>query len=304
MHIVIMNLSHDGLMRSILNTVVEFGLVQVPVKVYAATGSHDRAMRQYHADDGGRIRYEKVCELDNNPIDADDIRKGVEDRDGNVVLLEDTDLDTLPVPSSKVVEVLAFVAEDQIDPIYYDRSYYLGPGAEGTAPYLVLRDAMAEKGLAALATITLRQRESLAVIRPDGEVLVLERLLWADEVRPSEVTGLDAKVDKAELEMAHLLINARTGEWDPSQYSDEYQKALDELVDAKHEGRPAPKGKPKPQAKVTNILEALQKSLEQADPGRKPPATARKQAAKKPAKKAARKTAAKKTAKTTRRTSS
>lgn len=280
-----------------LNTTIEMGLVRIPVKVYAATGSHDRTMRQFHADDGGRIRYEKVCELDDEPVDADEIRKGIEDRDGNVVLLDDDDLAKLPVRSSKHVDVLAFIPEGQIDPIFYDKAYYLGPGNEGTAPYLVLRDAMVEKGLVALVTITLRQRESLAVIRPAGNVLVLDRLLWADEVRIPEITGADAKVDKAELDMAHLLIDTRTGDWDPEQYTDEYQEALDELIEAKAEGRPAPKGKTERPAKVTNILEALQKSVEAADPGRKPPATARKRTAKKAAKKATRRAPAKKTTK-------
>ncbi|GAA2124192.1 non-homologous end joining protein Ku [Glycomyces algeriensis] len=280
-----------------LNTTIEMGLVRIPVKVYAATGSHDRAMRQFHADDGGRIRYEKVCELDDEPVDADEIRKGVEDGDGNLVLLDEDDLASLPVRSSKHVDVLMFVKEGQVDPILYDKAYYLGPGAEGTGPYLVLRDAMAEKGLVALVTITLRQRESLAIIRPAGEVLVLDRLLWADEVRIPEITGADAKADKAELEMAQMLIDMRTGDWDPEQYSDEYQAALDELIEAKAAGRPVPKGKPKPQAKVTNILDALQRSVEAADPGRKPPATARKRTAKKAAKKATRRTAAKKTTK-------
>lgn len=280
-----------------LNTTIEMGLVRIPVKVYAATGSHDRTMRQFHAQDAGRIRYEKVCELDDEPVDADDIRKGIEDRDGNVVLLEDQDLASLPVRSSKHVDVLAFVAEDRIDPIYYDKAYYLGPGAEGVDPFLLLRDALLEKGLAALVTITLRQRESLAVIRPYGQVLVLDRLLWADEVRLPDADLPKDAVDASELELAQLLINAKTGDWDPTQYADEYQKALDELIEAKHEGRPAPKGKPQAPAKVTNIMDALQKSLEQAEPGRKPPSTARKASAKKAAKKATRKAPAKKTAK-------
>jgi DNA end-binding protein Ku len=276
-----------------LNTTIEMGLVRIPVKVYAATGSHDRTMRQFHAQDAGRIRYEKVCELDDEPVNADDIRKGIEDRDGNVILLEDDDLASLPVRSSKHVDVHAFIAPGQIDPIYYDKAYYLGPGAEGTAPYLLLRDSMIEKNLVALVTITLRQRETLAVIRPHDEVLVLERLLWADEVRVPEADLPKDAVDASELELAQLLINAKTGDWDPTQYADEYQKALDELIEAKHEGRPAPKGKPQAPAKVTNIMDALQKSLEQAEPGRKPPATARKASAKKAAKKAARKAPAK-----------
>lgn len=281
-----------------LNTTIEMGLVRIPVKVYAATGSHDRQLRQFHVADAGRIRYEKVCELDDKPVTADDIRKGVEDQDGHVILLEDSDLESLPVRSSKHVDVLAFVAEAQIDPVFYDKAYYLGPGTNGVEPYLVLRDAMVEKGLVALVTITLRQRESLAVIRPHGNALVLDRLLWADEVRVPEVTGADATVDQAELDMAHMLIDMRTGDWDPEQYADEYQRALDELIEAKAEGREAPKAKRERRPKVTSIMDALERSVAEIDPDKlpKPPATARK-SAKKAAKRTPRKTTAKQTAK-------
>lgn len=281
-----------------LNTTIEMGLVRIPVKVYAATGTHDRQLRQFHVTDAGRIRYEKVCELDDKPVNADDIRKGVEDRDGHVVLLDDSDLESLPVRSSKHVDVLGFVPERAIDPIYYDKAYYLGPGgADGVDPYLVLRDAMIEKGLVALVTITLRQRESLAVIRPHGKVLVLDRLLWADEVRAPELTGADAKVDQEELAMAHMLIDMRSGDWDPEQYADEYQAALDELIEAKAAGREAPKIEPESRPKVTSIMDALQKSIEQGTPDRPPPATARKATAKKATKKATRKPTAKKSVK-------
>jgi hypothetical protein len=133
-------------MRSILNTTLSWGLVRIPVKVYTATSTHDRDLHQYHRDDGGRIRYEKVCELDDEPVPSKEITKGVEDRDGNLVIIEDDELENPPV-TSKVIETLTFVPNEQIDTIYYEKSYYLGPGEGGTEPYIVLRDALTEKDL-------------------------------------------------------------------------------------------------------------------------------------------------------------
>ena len=283
-------------MRSILNTTLTFGMVRIPVKLYAATSSHDLALHQFHEPDAGRIRYEKVCELDDEPVPAREIVKGWETDDGELVVLGDEDLANLPVASAKQIEVLRFVPDEQIDPIYYERSYYLGPGSGGAEPYIMLRDALLDRGKTAIVTLTIRQRESLAALRPRDGVLVLNTMLWADEITPPETAGLGGEAEQAELEMAHLLIDARSGDWDPEKYADEYQAALLELIDAKAEGRPAPKAAPAPKAKVINLLDALQRSVEEAAPDRLPPKTARKAAKKKAAKKTTRKTAAKKSA--------
>jgi DNA end-binding protein Ku len=298
-HTMHVSLSHDeGMaMRSILNTVLEVGLVTVPVKVFAATSSHDRNLHQYHQEDGGRIRYEKICDVEEAPVPADEIRRGHERSDGNLVLLEKADFEELPV-SSKLIETLKFVPPEQVDPIYFEKSYYLGPGKDGTKPYIVLRDALAESGLVALVAFTMRERECLATIRPHGDVLVLETMLWADEVRVPEADLPKDAVDASELALAQILIDAKTGDWHPEEYSDEYQKALDELIEAKAEGREAPKAKRERRPKVTSIMDALERSVAEIDPDKlpKPPATARK-SAKKAAKRTPRKTAAKKTAK-------
>jgi DNA end-binding protein Ku len=272
-------------------------MVRIPVKVFAATSTHDRDLHQYHRDDAGRIRYEKVCELDDEPVASSEIVKGVEDRDGNLVVLEDDELENLPV-TSKVIETLAFVPNEQIDTILYEKSYYLGAGEGGTEPYIVLRDALTEKGLIAIVAFTMRQRESLAAVRPHGDVLVLTTMLWADEVRvPNADLPADA-VDSAELELAQLLINAKTGDWEPEQYSDDYQVALDELIEAKAAGREAPKAKRERRPKVTSIMDALQKSVAELNPDKLPaPKKTARKSAKKAAKRSARKTPAKKTAK-------
>ncbi|GAB3649843.1 Ku protein [Glycomyces tarimensis] len=278
-------------MRSILNTTITFGMVRVPVKLYAATGSHDLVLHQYHSADAGRIRYERVCELEDEPVPSEEIVKGLETEEGELVFLDDEDLKNLPVSSSKQIEVLTFVPDDQIDPIYYERSYYLGPGTGGADPYIVLREAMLEKQKIAIARLTMRQRESLAALRPRDGILVLDTMLWADELHMPETSGAGAEIAEAELEMAGILIEAGSGDWEPEQYADEYQEALRELINAKQHGRPAPKAPQEPKAKVINLMDALQKSVERVDPDRLPPA-------KKSARKAAKKTAKKATQKT------
>jgi DNA end-binding protein Ku len=274
-----MNVGHDGCMRSILNTEISFGLVRVPVRVFAATASHDRPMHQYHAKDAGRIRYERICEVEDAPVPNEEISRGVEDRDGNIVFIDDEELEALPV-SSRLIEVQQFVPGAQIDPIFYEKSYYLGPN-QAAESYIVLRDALAQSGLVALATVTMRQRESLAAIRPHGDVLVMETMLWADEVRLPELDVAPA-IKQGERDLAALLIDAQTGDWHPEEYADDYQAALDALIEAKAEGREAPKAPKERRPKVADLMEALQRSVAEVDPDRlpKPKKSARKTAKK------------------------
>jgi DNA end-binding protein Ku len=285
-----MNVGHDGCMRSILNTEISFGLVRVPVRVFAATASHDRPMHQYHANDAGRIRYERICEVEDAPVPNEEIARGVEDRDGNIVFIDDEELEALPV-SSRVIEVQQFVPGAQIDPIFYEKSYYLGLGPKQAAAesYIVLRDSLAQSGLVALATVTMRQRESLAAIRPHGDVLVMETMLWADEVRLPELDVAPA-IKQGERELAALLIDAQTGDWHPEEYDDNYQAALDALIEAKAEGREAPRAPKERRPKVADLMEALQRSVAEVDPDRLPaPKKAARKSAKKASKRAPRK---------------
>lgn len=268
-------------MRSILNTSLSIGMVSIPVKVYSATSSHDLALHQFHEADAGRIRYRKVCEIDDDPVPDEEIIKGVETETG-LAVVDDDDLAGLPV-TSKIIEVAAFVPAEQVDPVYYEKSYYLGPGDGGSKSFALLREAMAQAGRVALAQFTMRQRQSLATIRPYEDTLVLDTLAWADEVRIPDLKLPDTIVE-AELEMAKMLIDASSGDWDPEPYTDAYQQALAELIDAKAHGRKAPAPAKERKATVTSIMDALEQSLAQA--GKQPP----------PPKKAARKRAAKKTA--------
>ncbi|MCC3765141.1 Ku protein [Glycomyces sp. TRM65418] len=264
------------------NGVIAFGMVSIPVSLRAATDSHDIGLHQYHAADGGRIRYRKVCELDDEAVEPEDVVRGLVTEDGELVLIDEDDLADLPVSSSKTIEVVQFVESRQIDPIYYEKSYYAEPGKGASKPYVLLREALLGSGKIAVVRVTLRRRETLAALQPRDEVLVLHTMMWPDEILPPEVSGLDGEAEKTELQVAATLIDAMTGDFRPEEYSDAYQEALRDLIEAKKEG----------------LMDALQKSLETKEGKRRPAkkaarkATARKTTAKKStAKKAAKKTA-------------
>lgn len=279
---------------------IAFGLVAIPIKLTSATSSHDIALHQYHAADGGRIRYWKVCELEEEPVEPDEIVKGVE-TDAEIVLLDDDDLADLPVSTSKTIEVVEFVPASEIDPILYEKAYYLEPDkAAGIRPYVLLREALVEKDRIAIVKITLRRRESLAALRPRGQTLMLHTMLWPDEIRTAQTAGLDAEARRQELDLAGTLIDAMSKDaFDPEQYSDDYQEALRAAIDAKAHGRPIAKaGKVAPRAGVFDLMDALAKSVDQAGSGKRAAKkTARKATAKQTEKQTARKSAAKKTAK-------
>ncbi|MDA1364359.1 Ku protein [Glycomyces algeriensis] len=283
-------------MPAIWTGVIAFGLVSIPVSLRSATSSHDVSMHQYHASDGGRIRYQKVCELDDEVVPPEDIVKGVDHESGETVLIADDELDDLPVSSSKTIEVVQFVSGDQIDPIHYERSYYADPGKAAAKPYVLLREALLDSGKIAIVKVALRRRESLAALRPRDDVLVLHTMLWPDEIRRPEVGGLEGEARKQELEMAATLIDTMTGDFDPEEYEDAYQEALRALIDAKARGRKTPSKSKKeaPKAKVINLMDALQKSVEAKEGGRRPAKKAAKKTAKKTAKKAAKKSAPRK----------
>jgi DNA end-binding protein Ku len=285
-------------MPALWNGVIAFGLVSIPVSLRAATSSHDLSLHQYHAADGGRIRYQKVCEIDDEPVPPEEIVKGAETDDGNLVFLDDDDLADLPVSSSKMIEVLEFVPGSQIDPIHYERSYYAEPGKAGAKPYVLLREALLDSGKIAIVKVTLRRRESLAVLRPREELLIVHTMLWPDEIRKPEFSGLDTEARKAELQMAGTLIDSMSGEFDPEEYSDAYQEALQATIDAKKSGRSVAKAKKaEPMATVINLMDALERSVEATkSTGKRPATPTAKKTAKKAAKKATpRKQAAKKT---------
>jgi DNA end-binding protein Ku len=298
---------HPGVMRAIWKGAVSFGLVSVPVKLYSATESKDISFRQVHAKDGGRIKYQRICSLDGEEVAFADIAKGYETEDGEMVILDDSDLADLPATSSREISVEKFVPSEQIDPMLFEKSYYLEPEKTGAKPYALLRQALVDADRMALVTVSLRNRMSLAVLRVRDDVIVLQTMMWPDEIREPDFGSADVENAKpAEVKMATMLVETLAGDFDPGEFEDDYREAVEALVKAKIEGgevKAAPAAK-KTGGEVVDLLAALQRSVDAAKSARgetaAAPKTAKKtggSAAKKTAKKTTAKKAAKKTAK-------
>jgi DNA end-binding protein Ku len=292
-------------MRAIWKGAVSFGLVSVPVKLYAATESHDISFRQVHAKDGGRIKYQRVCSIDGEEVAYADIAKGYETEDGQMVVLDDDDLSDLPASSSREISVEKFVPTDQIDPMWLEKSYYLEPDKAAAKPYALLREALKEADRVAVVTVSIRTRMTTAVLRVRDDVIVMQTMLWPDEVRKPDFSGLDATEHAAkpqELKMARLLVDTLAGNYDADEYEDDYQKAVESLVQAKLEGGEvkAPEEPKKSTGEVVDLLAALQRSVDAAKTSRGEStgsSDSSDEDDEKPAKKPAKKSTAKKTAK-------
>jgi DNA end-binding protein Ku len=232
-------------MRSIWKGSISFGLVSIAVKLYSATEEKDIAFHQVHRDDGGRIKYKRVCSIDGEEVAYNDIAKGYELPDGDMVVLTDDDLAELPLTSSREIDVLQFVPLEQVDPIYFNKSYYLEPDARAAKAYVLLRDALEASGRVAVVKVALRRREALATLRVREGVLTLETMLWPDEIRAPEFgfLGDDIELRPQEMAMASSLVDSLSGDFDPTEYTDLYRAAIESVVEAKIEGRdliPAP----------------------------------------------------------------
>jgi DNA end-binding protein Ku len=259
-------------MRAIWKGAVSFGLVSVPVKLYSATESHDISFRQVHAKDGGRIKYQRVCSIDGEEVAYADIAKGFETEDGQMVILDDQDFAELPTTSSREISVEKFVPSEQIDPLMLEKSYYLEPEKSGLKPYALLRDALRESDRVAVVTVALRSRTAPAVLRVRDDVLVLQTLMWPDEVRTPAFGSLQDIDDPKpqELKMAKLLLETLAGDYDPSELEDDYADAVHALVEAKLAGGEVKQTKePAPSAgEVVDLLAALQRSVAAAKTAR------------------------------------
>jgi DNA end-binding protein Ku len=282
-------------MRSMWKGTVSFGLVSIPIHLYAATEGKSISFRQVHAADGGRVQYKRVCSIDGQEVPYPEIAKGYELDDGSMVVLTEEDLADVPVSTSKSIDVLEFLPLEAIDPISYDRSYYLEPQKAAIKPYVLLRDALGKSGRVALVKVTLRQRESLALLRVYADVLVLSTLLWPEEVRTPDFGFLDdpPPIRDQELTMAGSLIDSMTEDvFEPEHYQDSYQQALRELIDAKVAGKDTTKPGPerKGEAQVVDLMSALQASISatgKPSATRTPAATSKPAAAKRSASRAA-----------------
>ncbi len=253
--------------RSIWNGAISFGLVSIPIKLVNATENHSISFRQIHSEDGGRIRYRKFCELEDREVTQGEIGKGYEDADGTIIPITDEDLSSLPLPTAKTIEIVAFVPADRIDPLQMDAAYYLqAGGAPAAKPYTLLREALKRSNRVAIAKYALRGRERLGMLRVVGDAIAMHGLLWPDEVRAPEgvAPDTDVTVRDQELDLADALMDT-LGEVDLEDLHDEYREAVEEVIAAKVAGE-APPQAPEPAAggKVLDLMAALENSVRAA----------------------------------------
>ncbi|KAE8763270.1 Ku protein [Georgenia thermotolerans] len=257
-------------MRAIWKGSISFGLVNVPIKLFSATESHDVELHQVHNADGGRIRYQRRCEVCGKVIDYGDIAKAFDDGDRTVILTAE-DFDALPVEKSREISVLEFVPSDQLDPIMFQKPYYLAPDSKSTKSYVLLRRTLEETDRTAIVNFTLREKTRLGALRVRGDVLVLQSLLWEDEVRQADFPELEqsVKLSSKEMEMAAALVSSFESDFNPDEFEDEYQVELRQLVQAKLEqGEAVDTEKTfgetgeEEGGEVLDLMEALRRSVE------------------------------------------
>lgn len=282
-------------MRSIWKGAITFGLVNVPVKVYSATEDHDVALHQVHAADGGRIRYKRTCEIDGKVVEYADIAKAYDDGEKTVILTED-DIALLPAEKSREIDVVEFVPSDQVDPIMFEKAYYLEPDSKSLKAYTLLRRTLEETERTAIVKFALRQKTRLGALRVRGDVIMLQALLWDDEVREARFPSLDEKVTitAKELQMSEALVKSFESDFEPGVFTDDYQVQLKELIDAKLDkgdavdtaetfGEQAEESEGG--GEVLDLMEALRRSVEKnraaTAPAKKPAATKKAPAKKK-----------------------
>jgi len=270
--------------RAMWKGAVSFGLVNVPVKLYSATEDHDISFRQVHREDGGQIRYKRVCSIDGEEVSYDDIAKGYQTEDGQMVVITDEDLKTLPNQSSKEIAVEKFVPAEQVDPMLLDKPYYLEPEKGAAKAYALLRDSLEAADRMALVTVSIRSRMNMAVLRVRDGIIVLQTMLWPDEIRSADFANLGdvGSATERELAMANMLIESLSGDYEPEEFEDDYAQAVEAMVHAKLEGgevKAAPAAKDG-SGEVVDLLEALQRSVDKAKASRGEPVSASSESAK------------------------
>jgi DNA end-binding protein Ku len=250
--------------RSIWSGTISFGLVSIPVRMFGAVSEHALHFNLLHRKDSSPIGYEKVCKQEGKPVPDDEIVKAYEVEKGEFVELDDEDFEAARVEGYHTFDISDFVEVDEIDPIYFERSYYLVPQAGGEKVYTLFVRAMEEAGLAAVGTFVMREREHLGCLRIRDGVIVLERMYFADEIRPSdELKPSRARVSRAELEMAAALIDRYTGSFDPAKYSDTYTDKLLDVIKRKQKGETVRVEQPETaEEEAPDLMEALRASIE------------------------------------------
>jgi DNA end-binding protein Ku len=259
-------------MRAIWKGAVSFGLVSIGVKLYSATEEKDIRFHQVHRDDGGRIKYTRTCSICGEEVSYDDIAKGYDLGGGEMVILTDEDFAELPLSSSRSIDVHQFVPAEQVDPILYNKAYYLEPEGVAVKPYVLLRDALIDSDRVAIVKVALRQREQLATLRVRDGVLVLNTMLWPDEIRAASFDFLDQDVAPRtqELAMAASLIDSMAADFKPEEFGDDYRAALQQVIDAKVSGQEivAPPEAEEAPSGAIDLMAALRASVDRAKAAR------------------------------------
>src|SRR2546423_5811525 len=249
--------------RAIWSGTISFGMVSIPVNLYTATESHDVRFHLLHKRDGVRLKNVRWCPKDEKAVPWDEVVRGFEYAKGTYVPISEEDLEHLPVKTVHTVDISDFVRLEEVDPIYYDKAYYLAPEETGAKAFALLRQALEQTGRAAVAKVAIREKENLCLVRPYQDVLSLETMLYANEIRSTQGITVDgAAVSPKELQMAVSLIENLSDSFDPQRYHDEYQAALKQLIDAKVAGAPLPAPQTEPGGKVVDLMEALRASVE------------------------------------------
>ncbi len=257
-------------MRAVWKGAISFGLVSIAVRLYTATEEHDFRLHQVHAADQGRIRYKKVCSVCGEEVGGDQISKAYQLEDGRLVVLDPGELANLPISTDRAIEVLEFVEQAAVDPIFFQKSYYVEPDPAAERPYVLLRQVLVDSGRMAVVKITLRQRETLALLRARDDVIVLHTMMWPDEIRKPDFPFLDKEIGtrKNELAMADSLVQTMAGEFEPGEFKDDYRDAMAAMIEAKAAGAELPAG---PEStgetgQVVDLMTALQRSIDRSKP--------------------------------------
>jgi DNA end-binding protein Ku len=251
--------------RAMWKGAVSFGMVTIPVKLFTATDEKDVAFHMLHKKDGVRIKQQRYCPEDEAVIEWNDVARGYEIAPDQYVIMEPEDFENVPVDTTHSIEITDFVPSEQIDPIFYQKTYYLEPDKIGAKPFALLRQVLADSKLVALAKVTLRQKEQLCTLRVYNNTISLETMFYADEIRATDELDVPEDIDigEKELKMAKSLVEMLTGDFEPEKYHDSYREALLEVIERKSAGeviaRPAPVA-----GKVVNLMEALRESVEAA----------------------------------------
>lgn len=249
--------------RAIWSGVINFGMVSIPVKLYTATESKDISFNQLHAECKGRIKEQKYCPTCDRKLESEEIEKGYEYSKGNYVIISKDDLEKMPLPTKNLIEISSFVKAEQIDPVQYEKSYYLEPDEAARKPFALFMKAMNERNMIAIARITLRTKERLCSIRTMDGTLMMNTLLYPDEIRVSRGKPMpEVAISDKELAMAGSLIDLMTDDFNPESYKDNYREALLKIIEAKLEGKEVPEEAPMPTANVVDLMDALQASME------------------------------------------